>query len=79
MGNFLHSSDQENSATPQAPPYLVSSEYANTVAVQDVPHANGTISRTRGHIVWVRVELGAGDITQMPRKYAQRLVVVGGP
>lgn len=51
MGNFLHSSDQENSATPQAPPYLVSSEYANTVAVQDVPHANGTISRTRGHIV----------------------------
>lgn len=54
-------------------------ENANTVPSQDVPQTNGTIGRASGHVVGVGVEARAGDVSQMARKYPQRLVVVCGP
>lgn len=59
--------------------HFMTGEDANTVPSQDVPQPNGAIGWASGHVVGVWVEAGAGDISQMARKYPQRLVVVCGP
>lgn len=41
----------------------MTSEYADTVSVQDVPEADGAIRRPCGHVIGVGVETGASDVS----------------
>lgn len=58
---------------------LVAGENADAVSSQDIPEPNGAIRRPCGDVVGVGVEAGASDISQVPGKHPQRLVVIRCP
>lgn len=58
---------------------LVACKDTNAIASQDIPHADGPISRARGHVVGIRMEAGTGDVSQVAGKHAKRLVMVCCP
>lgn len=58
---------------------LVAGENADAVSSQDIPQPNGAIRRPCGDVVGVGVEAGASDISEVPRKHPERLVVICCP